>query len=68
MKRSTLVNLIAPILSQKDTPVKVSAELVIKQLEELKLLTPTHKITVTKKDIELMPYEEEVLVSGWENE
>lgn len=68
MKRSTLVKLLAPILSRKDTPVTISAELVINQLEELKLLAPTHKVLVTKKDIELMPYEEEVLVSGWENE
>lgn len=68
MKRSTLIKLLAPILSQRETPAYVSAELVINQLEELKLLSPTHKVTVIRRDIEAMPYEEEVLVSGWENE
>ena len=68
MKRSTLVKLLAPILSRKDTPVTTSAELVIKQLEELKLLAPTHKKTIRKRDIELMPYEETVVVEGWEDE
>jgi hypothetical protein len=68
VKRSTLVKLLIPIISQKDTPESVRAELVIKQLEELKLLNPTHKVSVTKKDIELMPYEIEVSLQGWEDE
>lgn len=68
MKRSTLIKLLAPILSQRDTSTSVSAELVINQLEELKLLKPTHKVSVTRRDIEFMPYEETITVDGWEKE
>jgi hypothetical protein len=68
MKRSTLIKLLAPIISQKNTPVSVSAELIIKQLEELNLLKPTHKKTIVRRDLELIPYEDTITVDGWEKE
>jgi hypothetical protein len=63
MKRSELVKLLAPIVGSI-----VRAELTINQLEELDMLKPKHKRTVNLKDIELMPYEDTVIVEGWENE
>jgi hypothetical protein len=63
MKRSELVKLLAPIVGSV-----VRAELTIKQLEELDILKPKHKKTITKRDIELMPYEDTIIVEGWENE
>jgi hypothetical protein len=68
MKRSTAIKLLAPILSQKDIPVEITAELIINQLEELALLTPTHKVKVTRRDMELMPYEDEIEIDGWRKE
>lgn len=67
MKRNDLIKLLCPIVLKSVSP-SVTAELIIKRLEELKLLNPTHKVSVTKKDIELMPYEIEVSLQGWEDE
>jgi|688.fasta_scaffold265711_3 hypothetical protein len=63
MKRSELVKILAPIVGGI-----VRAELAINQLEELDMLKPKHKITVNLKDLELMPYEDTIVVEGWENE
>jgi hypothetical protein len=73
MKRSTVAKLIAPILSQRNTghysyDALSHAELIIKQLEELDLLKPTHKKTVVRRDIELIPYDDTIVVEGWEEE
>lgn len=67
MKRNDLIKLLCPIVLKSVSP-SVTAELIIKRLEELNLLSPTHKVSVTKKDIELMPYEIEVSLQGWEDE
>lgn len=67
MKRSTLIKLLSPMLIKSDSPA-ITAELIIKQLEELNLLKPTHKKIRILRDIENMPYEDEITVSGWENE
>lgn len=69
MKRSDLVELISAIISNNGPGDSIStANLILKQLDSLNLLNPTHKVTVIRRDIEAMPYEEEVLVSGWRNE
>jgi hypothetical protein len=67
VKRSTLIKLLSPIVIKSVSP-SVTAELSINQLEELDLLKPTHKKIRILRDIENMPYEDEVVVSGWENE
>ena len=63
MKRSKLVKLLAPIVGGI-----VRAELTINQLEELRLLNPTHLKKIIRRDIELMPYEDTIEVTGWEEE
>jgi hypothetical protein len=63
MKRSKLVKLLAPIVGGI-----VRAELTINQLEELRLLNPTHLKKIIRRDIELMPYEDTIEVAGWEEE
>lgn len=69
MKQSDVVKLLAPIISERTSAdVVTKARLILKQLEELNLLKPTHKQNITKKDIELMPYEETIIVQGWEDE
>ena len=55
------------MLIKSDSPA-ITAELIIKQLEELNLLKPTHKKIRILRDIENMPYEDEITVPGWENE
>jgi hypothetical protein len=63
MKRSELVKLLAPIVGGI-----VRAELTINQLQELRLLNPTHLKKIIRRDIELMPYEDTVIMEGWEPE
>jgi hypothetical protein len=63
MKRSEVLNLVTSLVGEK-----ANAELVVSQLEKLKLLKPTHKKIVTRRDIECMPYEDYVTVEGWEEE
>jgi hypothetical protein len=73
MKRSTLAKLIAPMLSQRNTghysyDALDHAHFIIKQLEELNLLRPTHQKIVIRRDLELIPYEDTIIVEGWEDE
>jgi len=73
MKRSTLARLIAPILSQRNTghysyDALDHAYLIIKQLEEFDLLKPSHKKTITRMCMMGTPYEDTVIVEGWEEE
>lgn len=67
MKRSDLIKLLCPIVFKSVSP-SVTAELIIKQLEELDLLKPTHVRVRVLRDIENMPYEDEIIVPGWESE
>ncbi len=69
MKRSYVIKLILPIISANKSGDSMStANLILKQLDELGVLNPKHKVTVTRRDIELMPYEDTIEVSGWDKE
>jgi hypothetical protein len=65
MKRTEALRLIANSLDFLNLS---EADTILTTLEQSGLLTPTHKTTVTRRDIELMPYEDTVIVEGWENE
>jgi cobyrinic acid a,c-diamide synthase len=73
MKRSLAVQLLANVISNRNTGhysynETEHANEVLILLESLGLVQPTHKVTVTKRDIELMPYEETVTLPGWDKE
>jgi hypothetical protein len=73
MKRSAVLKVIARALNMRNTGhysynETEHANLVLSELEDLDLIKPTHKITITVRDIELMPYEETIEVSGWDEE
>lgn len=73
MKRSAVLKVIASTLTMRNTGhylyhEKEHADLVLKELEDLDIIKPTHKKRIRKRDIELMPYEETVVVEGWEDE
>lgn len=69
MKRSDVIKLILPIISTRVPGDSIStANLILNQLDELGILNPKHNVTVTKRDIELMPYEDIVEVPGWDKE
>jgi hypothetical protein len=69
MKRSDVIKLIVPIISANGPGDSVgTANLILKQLDELRILNPKHKVTVTRRDVELMPYEEKIEVPGWDKE
>lgn len=73
MKRSLIVKLLASEIKKSNTghysyDETKHADEVLKFMESLGLVKPTRKITVTRRDMELMPYEEVVEVPGWENE
>lgn len=73
MKRSAVLKVIAKALTMRNTGhysynEKEHANLVLKELEDLDIIKPTHKKWISKKDIELMPYEETITVEGWEDE
>ena len=73
MKRSLVVKLLASEISRHNTGhysynETLHANEVLKFMEQLGIVKPTHKITITRRDIECMPYEDEVEVSGWDKE
>jgi hypothetical protein len=73
MKRSTAIELLSMVIRRHNTGhysynEKKHAEEVLAFMEELNLVKPTHKKTKVLRDIENMPYEDEVTVAGWENE
>ena len=73
MKRSLVVKLLAAEISSRNTGhysynETIHANEVLAFMEQLGIVKPTHKITITKRDIELMPYEETVEVPGWDKE
>lgn len=73
MKRSAVLKVIARALTMRNTGhysynETEHANLVLKELEDLDLIKPKHKITIIRRDIELMPYEDTVTVEGWEKE
>jgi uncharacterized protein YqeY len=73
MKRSAVLKVIARALTMRNTGhysynEKEHADLVLKELEDLDIIKPTHKKKIRRKDIELMPYDETIEVNGWEDE
>lgn len=73
MKRSAVLKVIAKALTMRNTGhysynEKEHADLVLKELEDLDIIKPTHRKRITKKDIELMPYDDIITVDGWEDE
>jgi hypothetical protein len=45
-----------------------NADVILTTLESSNLINPTHKTIVTRRDIEAMPYEDTIIVAGWEKE
>lgn len=73
MKKSTAVDLLSTVLRKYNTGhysynEKAHATEVLNFLQELNLLKPTHVRVRTIRDIENIPYEDEIIVQGWENE
>jgi hypothetical protein len=73
VKRSTVLKLIAPILQSRNTShysydTLVHADLILKQLEDLNLIKPTHKKVVERMCMMGTPYDDYVTVEGWQNE
>lgn len=73
MKRSAVLKVIANALTKRNTGhysynETEHASLVLKELEDLDIIKPTHKRWVTRRDIELIPYEDVIIVDGWEDE
>lgn len=73
MKRSAVLKVIANALTKRNTGhysynETEHASLVLKELEDLDIIKPTHKRWVTRRDIELIPYEDVIIVEGWEDE
>ena len=73
MKKSTVVSALKKLLTKynNNTPFYSEAshaKEILFTLEELGVLNPTHKVLITRRDIENMPYEEVVTVKGWEVE
>lgn len=71
MKRDAVVKLIANEIQKRNNThpsydATNHASDILKLLENFSLVRAKHFVKVTRKDIEGMPYEEEVEVSGWE--
>lgn len=73
MKRSEVISMLSDVVRRRNTGhysynEKAHAEDVMSFLEQLGVIKPTHKKTVIRRDIEAMPYEDTIIVEGWENE
>jgi len=73
MKRSEAVKILTTVLTRYNTGTPwynetQHAREVISVLEELNLLKPTHVKTVVRRDLELIPYEDTIVMEGWEDE
>lgn len=73
MKRSAVLKVIARALTMRNTGhysynETEHANLVLKELEDLDIIKPTHKKTVVRRDLELIPYDDTIIVEGWEKE
>ena len=73
MKRDLVVRLMASEISSRNTGHYSYNELehasdVLKVLEGLGIIKPKHRIKITRRDIEGMPYEDEIEVDGWGKE
>lgn len=73
MKRSDAIKIISRALTKYNTGAPwynegQHAGEVLSLLEELNLIKPTHKKTIIRRDFELIPYEDIIVVDGWEKE
>lgn len=73
MKRSDAIKIISRALTKYNTGTPwynegQHAGEVLSLLEELNLIKPTHKKTIIRRDLELIPYEDIIVVDGWEKE
>jgi hypothetical protein len=73
MKKSEVVKLLSTVLTRYNTGTpwyneRKHAEEVLNMLEELNILRPTHQKTIIRRDLELIPYEDMLIVEGWEDE
>ncbi len=73
MKRSEAIRILATVLTKYNTGAPWYNETrhageVINVLEEFNLLKPTHRKTIVRRDLELIPYEDTIVVEGWEEE
>lgn len=73
MKRSEAIKILSTILTRYNTGTPWYSETkhaneVMNVLEELNLLKPTHIKTVIRRDLELIPYEDTIVMEGWEDE
>lgn len=73
MKRSKVIEMLSNVVSKRNTGhysynEKAHAEDVLSFLESLGIISPTHEKTVIRRDIEAIPYEDTVVVKGWEDE
>ena len=73
MKRDLVVKLIASTLTKYNNNhpsynETQHASEVLKIVESLGIVKPKHRIKITRRDIEGMPYEDEIEVDGWSKE
>jgi hypothetical protein len=73
MKRSEAIRILTTVLTKYNTGAPWYNETrhageVISILEQLNLLKPTHSKTVIRRDLELIPYEDTIIMEGWEDE
>lgn len=73
MKRNAVLKVIASALTKRNTGhysynETEHANLVLKELEDLDIIKPTHKRIVIRRDLELIPYEDTIVVDGWEDD
>lgn len=73
MKRSAVLKVIAGALTKRNTGhysynETEHANLVLRELENLNIVKPMHNKTVIRRDLELIPYEDTILIEGWEDE
>lgn len=73
MKRSAVLKVIARALTMRNTGhysynEMEHADLVLKELEDLDIVKPTHNKIVVRRDLELIPYDDTIVIEGWESE
>ena len=73
MKRSVVLKVIARALTMRNTGHYSyneieHADLVLKELEDLDIVKPTHNKIVVRRDVELIPYDDTIVIEGWESE
>lgn len=73
MKRNAVLEVISRKLTARNSGSysyneREHADIVLKALEDLDIIKPTHHKVITRYDAECCPYEDTVLAQGWEKE